>query len=144
MMSVEWTERDTERLQMIKKRNEEIDCNVMDELIDGMIEKRRDFNEDNIFKEIEETYGNIVYQDIIDDVKKYIDKTYDGHYTKDNRKQAYAEIAEHGWGMGFSIGNVIKYAKRYGHKGGHNRADIQKIIHYGMLALWAHDKKGNF
>ena len=40
-----------------------------------------------------------------------------------------------GHGEGFCIGNILKYAQRYGKKNGKNRADLLKVIHYGIIAL---------
>jgi hypothetical protein len=45
--------------------------------------------------------------------------------------------------MGFALGNVLKYAQRYGKKDGHNRADLLKILHYTIIALDCHDKNEN-
>jgi hypothetical protein len=42
--------------------------------------------------------------------------------------------------MGFALGNVLKYAQRYGKKQGYNRADLLKILHYALIALHVHDK----
>ena len=36
---------------------------------------------------------------------------------------------------GFCLGNVIKYAKRYGKKQGKNDLDLLKIIHYTIILL---------
>ena len=69
---------------------------------------------------------------------KYIDSTYDGHYST-NQYQATDFILDAGHGTGFCIGNVLKYAQRYGKKDGYNRADLFKVIHYGFLALYNHD-----
>jgi len=46
-----------------------------------------------------------------------------------------------GHGEGFCIGNIMKYAQRYGKKDGYNRADLLKVIHYGFLALNNHDRR---
>jgi hypothetical protein len=43
--------------------------------------------------------------------------------------------------MGFCIGNVLKYAQRYGRKDGYNRKDLMKVLHYAMMALHLHDKE---
>ena len=48
-------------------------------------------------------------------------------------------IMDGGHGEGFCIGNILKYAQRYGKKDGYNRADLFKVIHYGFLALYNHD-----
>jgi hypothetical protein len=69
----------------------------------------------------------------------YVDSTYDQHYSL-NKYQATEFIMDAGHGEGFCIGNILKYAQRYGKKGGRNRADLLKVIHYGFLALNNHDK----
>jgi len=77
-------------------------------------------------------------KNLIDDLQTYIDKTYDGHYSK-NKFQSTEFIIDCGHGMGFALGNVLKYAQRYGKKEGYNRADIMKILHYALIALHTHD-----
>ena len=66
--------------------------------------------------------------EIVDDLVEYIDKTYSGHYSQ-NRFQATEYIIDAGHGDGFCIGNIIKYAQRYGKKNGQNKADPLKIVH---------------
>lgn len=77
---------------------------------------------------------------LIDEFKKYIDSTYDAHYSKD-KFQATEFIVDGGHGMGFCIGNVLKYAQRYGKKGTHEdaRKDLLKVLHYSLIALSVHD-----
>ena len=58
-----------------------------------------------------------------------IDKTYTSHYAQ-NKIQSTEFIADAGHGEGFCIGNIIKYAQRYGKKGGFNRNDLTKVAHY--------------
>ena len=70
----------------------------------------------------------------IKEIKEYIDKTYDLHYSK-GKYQATEMIIDSGHGEGFCIGNILKYAQRYGKKNGKNRADLLKVIHYGIIAL---------
>ena len=53
--------------------------------------------------------------------------------------QASEFIFDNGHGVGFTIGNIMKYAQRYGKKNGHNRDDILKIIHYAIMLLHVHD-----
>lgn len=72
------------------------------------------------------------------ELKEYIDSTYDEHYSK-NKYQATEFIIDAGHGEGFCIGNIMKYAQRYGKKNGKNRKDILKILHYGMILLHIHD-----
>jgi hypothetical protein len=75
---------------------------------------------------------------IVKEVMSYIDSTYDGHYST-NKYQATEFIIDGGHGEGFCIGNVMKYAQRYGKKEGYNRNDLMKIIHYAVIAMYNHD-----
>ena len=72
------------------------------------------------------------------ELKAYIDATYDQHYSR-NKYQATEFIIDGGHGEGFCMGNILKYAQRYGRKGGKNRADLMKILHYGIIMLHIHD-----
>ena len=69
------------------------------------------------------------------EMKEYIDSTYTAHYSTDKYK-ATDMIIDAGHGEGFCMGNIMKYAKRYGRKGGKNRADLMKILHYGIIMLY--------
>jgi hypothetical protein len=71
-------------------------------------------------------------------LKDYIDGTYSEHYSQ-NKYQATEFIIDGGHGEGFCIGNVMKYAQRYGKKNGYNRKDLMKIIHYAIIAMYNHD-----
>ena len=75
---------------------------------------------------------------LIQELQDYIDSTYDGHYSK-NQFQSTEFIIDCGHGMGFALGNVLKYGQRYGKKDGANRKDLMKILHYGLIALHQHD-----
>ena len=75
---------------------------------------------------------------LIQELQDYIDSTYDGHYSK-NQFQSTEFIIDCGHGMGFALGNVLKYAQRYGKKDGANRKDLMKILHYALIALHQHD-----
>tara|TARA_B100001057_G_scaffold497497_1_gene601764 strand:- start:759 stop:1049 length:291 start_codon:yes stop_codon:yes gene_type:complete len=90
------------------------------------MDKMYKFNEDKSVKEL----------------KKYIDKTYSQHYSK-SKFQATEFIIDGGHGEGFCIGNILKYAQRYGKKEGHNKADLMKVLHYAIIALYVHDKEHN-
>ena len=72
------------------------------------------------------------------ELKEYIDSTYDEHYSK-NRFQATEFIIDGGHGEGFCIGNIMKYAQRYGKKDGKNRRDLLKVIHDGIIALYINE-----
>ena len=69
------------------------------------------------------------------ELKSYIDQTYKQHYSK-NKFQATEIINDGGHGEGFCIGNILKYAQRYGKKNGKDRKDLLKAIHYGIIALY--------
>ena len=68
------------------------------------------------------------------ELEKYINSTYDEHYSK-NKFQATEFIIDSGHGEGFCIGNIMKYVQRYGKKNGKDRRDLLKVIHYGIIAL---------
>lgn len=78
------------------------------------------------------------------ELQDYIDRTYASHYSKDRDYQAFEFIVDCGYGMGFTLGDILKYAQRYGAKGDSPeewRKDLVKIVHYGLLALYCHDKE---
>ena len=93
-------------------------------------------------KSIMDQMSNIDYKynegELLNEFSSYVDNTYKEHYSKD-RFQATEFIMDGGHGEGFCIGNILKYAQRYGKKEGYNRADLLKVIHYGFLALYNHD-----
>ena len=72
------------------------------------------------------------------ELNEYIDSTYDEHYSK-NKFQATEFIIDAGHGEGFCIGNIMKYAQRYGKKDGKNRKDLLKVIHYAIIALYINE-----
>ena len=79
---------------------------------------------------------------LIKELQAYIDNTYNGHYSK-NQFQSTEFISDCGHGIGFAIGNILKYAQRYGKKGTPEdaRRDLMKVLHYSIIALHEHDKK---
>ena len=78
---------------------------------------------------------------ILTDIQNYVELTYDSHYAKTKDEavkalyQATEVIIDQGHGTGFCMGNIMKYAQRYGKKEGHNKADLMKVIHYAMIQL---------
>lgn len=86
--------------------------------------------------------GKIEYKynenELIKQFKEYVDNTYEQHYSQ-NKYQATEFIIDGGHGEGFCIGNLLKYAQRYGKKNGYNRADLMKVLHYALMALYVHD-----
>ena len=72
---------------------------------------------------------------IVNDVMDYVNKTYDSHYAKTKNYQATEIIIDQGHGTGFCMGNILKYAQRYGKKEGRNKNDLMKVIHYAVIQL---------
>jgi hypothetical protein len=79
--------------------------------------------------------------DLLRQVTEYVNSTYDQHYSQ-TKFQATEFIIDGGHGVGFTIGNIMKYAQRYSHKGTPEdwRKDLMKVIHYAIIALHVHDK----
>ncbi len=78
--------------------------------------------------------------ELLQELKTYVDKTYSEHYAQGNI-QTTEFIIDSGHGIGHTVGNIIKYAQRYGKKAGRNRKDILKILHYALIMLYVHDKE---
>lgn len=79
---------------------------------------------------------------LLQELKEYIDSTYGEHYAQ-NKIQTTEFVIDCGHGEGFTIGNVVKYAQRYGKKEGKNRKDLMKTLHYALIALYVHDLYNN-
>jgi len=77
---------------------------------------------------------------LIEELLNYVSATYGGHYSK-SKFQSTEFIIDCGHGMGFALGNVLKYTQRYGKKEGYNRKDLLKILHYAIIALHVHDEE---
>ena len=77
---------------------------------------------------------------LLAEMLEYVNSTYNQHYSH-NKYQATEFILDSGHGAGFCIGNIMKYAQRYGHKGSVEdwRNDLTKVIHYAIIALHDHD-----
>lgn len=87
--------------------------------------------------EIDYKYNEEKY---LDELEQYVNSTYDQHYSQ-GKFQATEEIIDDGHGRGFCLGNVKKYAKRYGKKGtpADYRKDLMKVLHYALIMLYVHD-----
>ncbi len=77
---------------------------------------------------------------VLNEIKQWIDGTYSKHYSM-NKIQSTEFVTDSGHGVGFCVGNIIKYAQRYGKKEGYNREDVYKIIHYAIILLGIEDDK---
>jgi hypothetical protein len=80
--------------------------------------------------------------ELLNQLKLYVDSTYSQHYAQ-GKIQTTEFIIDSGHGIGHTVGNIMKYAQRYGKKGGHNRKDILKILHYALIMLHVHDLENN-
>ena len=74
------------------------------------------------------------------ELMEYINTTYDAHYSTD-KYQATDMIIDAGHGEGFCMGNIMKYAKRYGRKNGKDRTDLMKILHYAVIMLHINEQE---
>ena len=83
------------------------------------------FNEDKFIKEVE----------------KYIKGTYDQHYVGKKEVQTIDVWETLGSIDTTCRDTAIKYLMRYGKKGGHNRKDLLKAVHY--IVLLAHFTEGD-
>ena len=77
---------------------------------------------------------------LVQELMDYIESTYGQHYSQ-NKFQTAEFVIDGGHGIGFTIGNILKYAQRYGKKGSADdaRKDLMKVLHYGIMALYVHD-----
>ena len=87
---------------------------------------------------------NIAYKfnedNLLNELRDYVDSTYKGHYNK-KRFQSMEIIIDSGHGIGFSYGNIQKYLDRYKKNGDSDdyRKDIMKVLHYALIMLYVHD-----
>lgn len=81
-------------------------------------------------------------QKYLKELFEYVESTYGQHYSQNNI-QTTEFLIDSGHGTGFCVGNMIKYAQRYGKKGTSldARKDLMKVIHYGLIQLYIHDKE---
>ena len=78
--------------------------------------------------------------EIIKELKEYIGRTYQQHYSAgDDKIQTLDLIEACGDGEAFCRSNILKYASRYDKKGTARR-DIMKILHYAVLLMHFNDK----
>jgi hypothetical protein len=74
---------------------------------------------------------------IINDFKNYIDKTYNQHYqTKEESLQCFDAWLALGDATPTFRNTAMKYLWRYGKKGGSNKDDLMKVLHYTLMCLY--------
>jgi len=79
-------------------------------------------------------------EQILNELKDYIIRTYNQHYSSgDDKIQTLDLIEACGDGEAFCRSNILKYASRYDKKGTARR-DIMKILHYAVLLMHFNDK----
>ena len=59
--------------------------------------------------------NNFNEEEVLNWIDNYIRSTYDSHYSQD-KIETTEFVFDAGHGIGFCIGNIIKYAQRYGKK----------------------------
>jgi len=91
----------------------------------------------NMNENIEYKYNELK---ALKEIARYVENTYGEHYAQ-GKYQATEFIVDGGHGTGFTVGNILKYAQRYGRKGTPDdwRKDLMKVIHYSIIALHVHD-----
>jgi hypothetical protein len=77
---------------------------------------------------------------ILNKLKVYIGKTYKQHYGSGNIQTTVVTF-DAGHGESFCLGNILKYAQRFGKKNGRNEQDLYKIIHYAIMILGQMEKE---
>ena len=80
--------------------------------------------------------NNFNEEEVLNWIDNYITSTYDSHYSQD-KIETTEFVFDAGHGIGFCIGNIIKYAQRYGKKKGYNQDDLLKVVHYAIILLGA-------
>lgn len=74
---------------------------------------------------------------IIEEIKAHVDKTYGAHYMSDDLQafDAWIALGEESSAATFR-NTALKYLWRYGKKGGKNKEDLLKAVHYLILAIY--------
>jgi hypothetical protein len=71
----------------------------------------------------------------------YVASTYGEHYVGKNSVQVMDLLIANDLAREFCQGNIVKYVARYGRKGGANRKDLLKAMHYLVLLLGIEQKQ---
>ena len=79
--------------------------------------------------------------EILNEVKEYIEGTYNQHYsTTEDGFQVQDMLRQLDIDKDFCQANAFKYLCRYGKKDGKNRKDLLKAIHYVVLLMSSEDQ----
>lgn len=70
------------------------------------------------------------------ELKQYLDSTYDQHYKTENDVQCFDAWIALGDVTPTFRNTAMKYLWRYGKKNGNNKDDLIKAIHYTMMCLY--------
>jgi hypothetical protein len=72
----------------------------------------------------------------------YLETTYSAHYAQDDGIQSIDVMISMDPEKAhfYCQCNVLKYIMRYGKKGGFNRKDLQKVMHYLLFMMHIEDK----
>lgn len=81
---------------------------------------------------------------IVKDFSEYLKATYSEHYmSQDSKIECFDAWIALGDSMPTFRNTAIKYLWRYGKKGGSNKKDLMKALHYTLMCLYVdHYKKG--
>ena len=81
--------------------------------------------------------------ELMQELREYIESTYGQHYVGGQGGTDALQIQELFHSIGIAVpfcqANAIKYLARYGKKGGKNRKDLLKALHYAILLMYFED-----
>lgn len=81
--------------------------------------------------------------ELMEELREYIESTYGQHYVGGDGGTNGLQIQELFHSIGIAVpfcqANAIKYIARYGKKGGRNRKDLLKAVHYAILLMYFED-----
>lgn len=81
--------------------------------------------------------------ELMQELRDYIESTYGQHYVGGSGGKDALQIQELFHSIGIAVqfcqANAIKYLARYGKKGGKNRKDLLKALHYAILLMYFED-----
>ena len=100
---------------------------------------KKEFTVNTIIDEHDYTRTNWNYKEdqIVDDFYEYLKSTYGEHYTTGEKElQCFDAWIAMGDATPTFRNTAIKYLWRYGKKGGNNKKDLLKAMHYILLCMY--------